>query len=153
MTAFSKLKSFLDENNISYEYKEHEEVRTSEEAAKARGEDIRIGAKALVLKADDNFVMCVLSAAKKIDSKRVKDLLGVKSLRFATPEEVMQLTGCLPGGVPPFANIFSLDLLVDKTIVANELMAFNAGERTKSLKLKTKDYLSLLKPRIEDFSV
>jgi Ala-tRNA(Pro) deacylase len=153
MSAFSKLKAFLDENNISYEYKEHEEVRTSEEAANARGEDIKIGAKAMVLKADDKFVMLVLSAAKKIDSKKVKEILGVKSLRFATPEEVNQLTDCVPGGVPPFANIFGLDLLLDKTIVANEFMAFNAGERTKSLKLKTVDYLKLLNPRIEGFSI
>jgi prolyl-tRNA editing enzyme YbaK/EbsC (Cys-tRNA(Pro) deacylase) len=152
MSAFSRLKSFLDENNISYEYKEHEEVRTSEEAAKARGEDIKIGAKAMILKADDRFIMFVLSAAKKIDSRRVKEMLGVKSLRFATPEEVEKLTGCIPGGVPPFANIFGLDLIVDRTIPQNEFMAFNAGERTKSLKLKTKDYLTLLKPRIEEFS-
>jgi prolyl-tRNA editing enzyme YbaK/EbsC (Cys-tRNA(Pro) deacylase) len=152
MSAFSKIKSFLEEHHVSYEYKEHEEVRTSEEAAKARGEDIKIGAKAMILKADDKFIMFVLSAAKKIDSKRVKEILGAKSLRFATPEEVNQLTGCIPGGVPPFANIFGLDLLLDKTIVANEFMAFNAGERTKSLKIKTVDYLRLLKPRIEDFS-
>jgi Ala-tRNA(Pro) deacylase len=153
MSAFSKLKSFLDKNKVSYEYKEHEEVRTSEEAAKARGEDIKIGAKAMILKADDKFIIFVLSAAKKIDSKRVKEILGVKSLRFATPEEVTQLTGCIPGGVPPFANIFGLDLILDKTIPQNEFMAFNAGERTKSLKLRTKDYLELLKPRIEDFSM
>lgn len=153
MTAFSKLKAFLDENKVSYEYKEHEEVRTSEEAAKARGEDIKIGAKAMILKADENFIMLVLSAAKKIDSRRVKEILGVKSLRFATPEEVNQLTGCVPGGVPPFANIFNLGLLVDKTLPMNEFMAFNAGERTKSLKIKTQDYLLLLKPRIEEFSL
>ncbi|MBN2459305.1 hypothetical protein JXB28_03385 [Candidatus Woesearchaeota archaeon] len=153
MGAFERLKSFLDENKISYEFKEHEEVRTSEEAAKARGEDIKIGAKAMILKADSKFVMLVLSAAKKIDSRRVKELLGIESLRFANPDEVTQLTGCLPGGVPPFANIFGFDLIVDRTIPANEFMAFNAGERTKSLKLKTKDYLALLKPRIEDFSI
>jgi Ala-tRNA(Pro) deacylase len=152
MSAFLKLKSFLDENKIHYEYKEHEEVRTSEEAAKARGEDIKIGAKAMILKCDDKFIMFVLSAAKKIDSRRVKELLGVKSLRFATPEEVHQLTGCVPGGVPPFANIFGLELIVDKTIPMNEFMAFNAGERTKSLKLRTQDYLNLLKPKTDEFS-
>ncbi|MBN2052103.1 hypothetical protein JW756_01250 [Candidatus Woesearchaeota archaeon] len=148
-----KIRNFLEQNNIHYDYKEHEEVRTSEEAAKARGEDIRIGAKAMILKCDDKFIMLVLSSAKKIDSKRVKELLGLKSLRFATPEEVSHLTGCVPGGVPPFANIFGLELIVDKTVPANEFMAFNAGERTKSLKIKTGDYLALLKPRIEDFSV
>jgi Ala-tRNA(Pro) deacylase len=153
MSAFPKLKDFLDENCVSYEYKEHEEVRTSEEAARARGEDIKIGAKAMILKCDEKFVMLVLSAAKKIDSKKVKRLLGADSLRFATPDEVTQLTGCLPGGVPPFGSIFDLELVVDKSVTENEFMAFNAGERTKSLKLKTEDYLRLLKPRIEEFSV
>jgi len=147
------IKKFLEENHVHYDYKEHEEVRTSEEAARARGEDIKIGAKAMILKADDKFVMMVLSAAKKINSRRVKEILSAKNLRFATPEEVMQLTGCLPGGVPPFANIFGLDFLLDKTVAANEFMAFNAGERTKSLKIRTRDYLNLLKPRIDDFSI
>ncbi|KYK24245.1 hypothetical protein AYK26_06935 [Euryarchaeota archaeon SM23-78] len=152
MTAFDKIKAFLDENNVSYEFKKHEPVRTSEEAAAVRGDDIKIGAKAMILKADNKFVMLVLSAAKRIDSKRVKEILNVKSLRFATPDEVMEKTGCEPGGVPPFANVFGLDLLVDKSITQNEFMAFNAGERTKSLKIKTQDYLRLLKPRVEEFS-
>lgn len=152
MTAFSKLKAFLDENKVSYEYKEHEEVRTSEEAAKARGEDIKIGAKAMILKCNERFVMFVLSAAKKIDSKKVKRLLDCESLRFATPEEVLKLTGCLPGGVPPFANLFGLDLIVDKSVIDNEHMAFNAGERTKSFKILTHNYVQLLSPRIEQFS-
>lgn len=152
MSTFPKLKQFLDENGVSYEYKEHEEVRTSEEAARARGEDIKIGAKAMILKCDKKFIMLVLSAAKKIDSKKVKALLGCDSLRFATPEEVAQLTGCLPGGVPPFGGIFGLELLVDKSVTENEHMAFNAGERTKSLKILTHSYIMLLKPRVEEFS-
>lgn len=152
MPVFQRLKSFLDEHKVSYEYKEHEPVMTSEEAAKARGEDIKIGAKAMILKCDEKFVMLVLSAAKKIDSKKVKRLLGVNSLRFATAEEVLKLTGCLPGGVPPFANLFDLDFIVDKSVIENEHMAFNAGERTKSFKMLTHNYVQLLNPRIEQFS-
>jgi len=153
MTTFEKLKKFLDEHKISYEYKEHEEVRTSEEAAKARGEDIKIGAKAMILKCDEKFIMFVLSAAKKIDSKKVKALLNIDSLRFATPEEVLKITDCIPGAVPPFANLFNIDLIVDKSIMENEHMAFNAGDRTKSLKILRHNYIQLLNPRIESFSI
>jgi Ala-tRNA(Pro) deacylase len=152
MAVFQSLKKFLDEHKISYEYKEHEPVRTSEEAAKARGEDIKIGAKAMILKCDEKFVMLVLSAAKKIDSKKVKWLMGCESLRFATPEEVVELTDCMPGAVPPFANLFKLDLIVDKSIIDNEHMAFNAGDRSKSFKMLTHNYVQLLSPRIESFS-
>ncbi len=152
MTAFDKIKAFLDQNNVSYEFKEHEPVRTSEEAAAVRGEDIKIGAKALLLKAGTEFILAVISAAKRIDSKALKRILGIKSLRFATADEVKAKTGCVPGGVPPFAQVFGLKLIVDKSIMQNEYMAFNAGEQTKSLKMKTQDYLGLLKPRIEEFS-
>jgi Ala-tRNA(Pro) deacylase len=149
----NKIRHFLEENGISYTYKEHEEVRTSEEAAKARGEDIKIGAKAMVLKCDDRFIMFILSAALKIDNKKIKTIAGAKSLRFATPEEVMSLTDCVPGSVPPFPNLLGLESYVDKSVFSNEYMAFNCGERTKSIKMKTQDYMSLLNPRIEEFSI
>ena len=58
----------------------------------------------------------------------------------------------MPGGVPPFAHVFGLKLVVDKSVLENEYMAFNAGERTKSLKMKTEDYKKLLNPRVEEFS-
>ncbi|MFC1722869.1 YbaK/EbsC family protein [Nanoarchaeota archaeon] len=151
MAAFEKIKQLLEEKGIEYEFKEHEAVRTSEEAAAVRGDDLKIGAKALVFKAGDRFVMCVLSAAKKIDSKRLKKILGTKKLRFATPEEVMNKTGCEPGGVPPFGNVFELDVYVDKSLLENEFMAFNAGERTKSLRMKTEDYLQLVRPEVREF--
>jgi Ala-tRNA(Pro) deacylase len=152
MKTVDKIKQLLDEHKVHYEYKEHEEVLTSEDAAKARGEDIKIGAKAMVLKADGKFVMCILSAALKIDSKKVKEILAVKDLRFATPEEVFEKTTALPGGVPPFPNLFGFESIMDKSILENEEMAFNAGERTKSLKIKTSDYVRVMKPRIENFS-
>ena len=152
MEAFDKITKLLDENNIEYEIKEHEAVRTSEEAAAVRGDDLKIGAKALILKIGDTFVMVILSAAKKLNSKKLKKIFKTKNLRFATPEEVFELTGCKPGGVPPFGNIFNIEFLVDKSITKNEFMAFNAGKRTKSLKLKTEDYLKLLNPRVEEFT-
>jgi Ala-tRNA(Pro) deacylase len=151
------IRQFLDSNKIEYAFKEHEEVRTSEEAARARGEDIKIGAKAMVLKCDDTFVMFILSAALKIDNKKVKELVGAKSLRFATPDEVTRLTDCIPGSVPPFPNLLGTDkrgieFYVDESVFANEYMAFNCGERTKSIKMKTEDYKRLIQPRVSAFS-
>ena len=86
MNAFLKIKSFLDENNVSYEFKEHEPVRTSKQAAAVRGDDIRIGAKAMILKADKDFVMVVLSAAKRFYSMDFKCALGIKRLSFETAD-------------------------------------------------------------------
>ncbi|MCA9371552.1 hypothetical protein KC726_01505 [Candidatus Woesebacteria bacterium] len=133
----------------------HREVtKTSEESAKARGEDISIGGKALILKVGDTFRIFVLSAAKKLDSNAIKARFNTKKTRFASREELLELTGLEPGSVPPFGNpIIDLELYVDNSIVSNEKIAFNAGSLTDSIVMDTKDYLELSKPTIFNFSV
>ena len=47
----------------------HEPTYTSEESAQARGEDLSIGGKAILMKVDKTEYLFVLSACKKINSK------------------------------------------------------------------------------------
>lgn len=64
------------------------------------------------------FYLAVLSGAKRFNSKEFKKLIGAKSIRFATPEEVKRITGCLSGAVPPFGSMFKENVLtkVDKSL-------------------------------------
>ena len=106
-----------------------------------------------MLKAGDSFFVFVLSAALKLDSQAVKKHLGVKSLRFATAEELMELTGLVPGSVPPFGEpVLPFSLYVDESIEANDRIAFNAGSLTESLVLSTADYLRVAGGEIFRFS-
>ena len=151
-TAFQKIITFLEKNKISYQQKEHPPTYTSEQSATYRNEPLKIGAKALILKTDTEFIMCVISAAKKLDSKKVKEKVKSKKLRFATIEEVKKITFCVPGAIPPFGNIFNINTLVDKSIEENEDIAFNAGSLTNSIKIKSAEYRRALKPVIVDIS-
>ena len=65
----------MNSNKIDYKLITHEAVRTSEEAAKIRGNDLKSGAKAMVVKAGENFFLIVLSAERKIDWKKLKNIL------------------------------------------------------------------------------
>src|SRR5271168_4245353 len=89
---------------VDFRKVEHEPTLTSEDSARARGEELGVGAKALLLRTDDCFRLLVLPADRKLDSAAVKRHLGVKSLRFATPAELLERTGLLPGSVPPFGE-------------------------------------------------
>lgn len=143
MSVFESIKALLNERGIEYRTVHHEQTFTSEESAKARGEDVRIGGKAIVMKVDGTFKVFVLSAALKVDSKRIKQHFQAKSIRFATKEELFELTGLVPGSVPPFGHpILPLDVYLDLSILENEKIAFNAGSLTDSIILKTSDYLS-----------
>jgi prolyl-tRNA editing enzyme YbaK/EbsC (Cys-tRNA(Pro) deacylase) len=143
----SKIREWLKSNDIQFREVHHEPTKTSEESAKARGEDISIGGKCLVLKLDDNFKAFVLSAAKKLNSNALKEQFGVKKSRFATPEELLELTGLVPGSVPPFGQpILNLELYVDESITKNEKIAFNAASLTDSIIMSVPDYLKVAKP-------
>ena len=149
----SLILELLDGEGISYRRISHEPTRTSEDSARARGEALETGGKALLLKAGESFFVFVLSAALKLDSQAVKKHLGVKSLRFATAEELMELTGLVPGSVPPFGEpVLPFSLYVDESIEANDRIAFNAGSLTDSLVLSTADYLRLAGGEVFRFS-
>lgn len=136
------IRAMLDAAGVKYRHVVHAPTRTSEESASARGEPIEVGAKAMVLKVGDAFGLYVLSAARKLDSGAIKRRTGVKSVRFATPEELMELTGLVPGSVPPFGRpLLPLDLNLEAGVPLLPKVAFNAGSLTESLILATPDYL------------
>src|SRR3989304_1738499 len=104
MSIFEKIKSILDEKKIKYKSKYHEPVYTSEQAAMARGDNLKQGAKAIIMKVDKDFVLLVLSAEKRIDSKKLKKMLNSKRLSFADLNEVKSFD-LVPGSVPPFGSV------------------------------------------------
>jgi prolyl-tRNA editing enzyme YbaK/EbsC (Cys-tRNA(Pro) deacylase) len=139
--VLESIRAFLVSAGVSFVEKRHEATFTSEESARARGEPLRIGAKALVVKTDDRFRLFVLPADRKLDSQAVKRQLGAKKLRFADAAELRSLTGLEPGSVPPFgAPVLGLELFADPALCENEKIAFNAGSLTTSIVMASADY-------------
>ena len=142
-----RLRDFLQQHGVSFREVEHEVTPTSEDSARARGEPLHVGGKALVMKVGKEFHLFVLPADRKFDSSSVKKLLSVKKMRFATKEELAELTGLVPGSVPPFGEpILPLPLTCDESIRANDRIAFNAGSLTTSFILPMEDYLRVAQP-------
>lgn len=151
----SKIIKLLKDNNCWYETFEHEPVRTSEEAAKVRtGYTQHQGAKSMIIKIkskeeNKKFAMVVLPGDLHFDSAKVKKIFKVKDFRLATEEEVSNLTdGVQPGGVPPFGNLFNLQVIIDPIIFENEKMIFNAGDRKFSVAMLSQDYKRIVKPEV-----
>jgi Ala-tRNA(Pro) deacylase len=99
-----QIRAWLSAEGVSYREVHHEPTRTSEDSARARGEQLRIGGKALLIKVDDVFRLFVLSADRKLDSGAIKRHFSARKTRFATPEELAERTGLVPGSVPPFGQ-------------------------------------------------
>jgi Ala-tRNA(Pro) deacylase len=148
------IRRLLADAGVPFREVQHAPTFTSEESAKARGEELRTGGKALMLKTDEVFRLFVLPADRKLDSAAVKRRLGVKKTRFATADELKDLTGLVPGSVPPFGPpVLPFELFVDDAIRNNERIAFNADSLTDSMILATADYLTIAKPALFAFSI
>ncbi|MDO8512892.1 MAG: YbaK/EbsC family protein [bacterium] len=152
MAPFEKIKQFFDDKNIKYQILTHEPVFTSADAAKVRGLSPHQGAKALLLKYNSEYVLAVLPGDLKLDSNKLRKLLDIKDIRFATPEEVEDVMGCRIGACYPIGNIINVKMVLDKKLGENETISFNAGAHAISLIMKYQDYIQATTPQIEDIS-
>ena len=149
----------LESNEVWFETFEHEAVTTSEDAARVRPDyTLHQGAKAIVVKGEKKnkeavFLMLVVPADLRLDSKKVKSALELRSFRFATEEEICEITqGIQRGGVPPFGSLFFKPIVVhiDLKMFENERIIFNAGDRCFSVAMKSEDYRRLVCPLVVD---
>src|SRR5262245_27132821 len=151
--VFDAIVEWLGREGVAFRHVRHEPTYTSEESARARGEPIEVGGKALVVKLGDEFRLFVLSAPLQLDTAALKARFGVKKTRFADRDELLRLTGLVPGSVPPFGPpILQLPLHVDPSVTANAVVAFNAGSLTDSLVLPVAEYLRVAKPDVFPFA-
>jgi prolyl-tRNA editing enzyme YbaK/EbsC (Cys-tRNA(Pro) deacylase) len=143
-----EIRSLLAEHGAAFREVDHAATFTSEESARVRGESLAVGAKALLVKTDDTFRLFVLPADRQFDSKKVKQELGVRSIRFATREELLELTGLVPGSVPPFGQpVLPFELYGDAAIGQTEdKVAFNAGSLTTSIIMMASDWRKVARP-------
>ncbi len=151
-----KIKELLTKSGVWFETFEHAPVRTSEEAARVRPEySLKQGAKTIIVRVKEGggkkyFAMLVMPGDVRFETEKVKKLLSAKDIRFATEEEVGQITGGVEvGGVPPFGNLFKIKVLADPSLFKNEKIVFNAGDRSFSIAMKSEDYRDLVKPDVE----
>ncbi len=156
MTSLAeKIINFLEQHQITYTQKEHAPTSTSDDSARERGESKKIGAKALLFKIDNYFILTILPATRQVDSKMLKTIYRAQKIRMATLEELQTQTGCEKGAVPPFGLLLSetgIPMIVDQALFDEEYMAFNAGSLTTSIKMKTSDYEKIINPKIENFT-
>ena len=147
-----RLHEKLSRAGFGFTVTRHEPVFTSEQAAVVRGTSLASGAKALVVKAGDRFVLLVLPADRKLDSRKARDVLHVKALRFASKDEVQELTSLQPGSIPPFGSLFGLPTYCDPALGENASINFNAGDHAISVQMAYADYLALEKPALVEIS-
>jgi Ala-tRNA(Pro) deacylase len=151
-SVFERLSERLETSGVPFTVTRHAPVFTSVEAARVRGTALSSGAKALIVKAGDAFVMLVLPADRKLDSKKARVALGTRSIRFANRDEVETITTLQPGSIPPFGSLFRLSTYVDPALEDNASINFNAGDHAISIQMSYADFVNVESPTLAELS-
>lgn len=150
----TKIKQFLDENNIKYVTVNHAPAYTAREVAASTLVPRREFAKVIVAKIDGNYAMLVLPANRQVDVEKVRELAGAGKVELASEQEFEQLfQDCEVGAMPPFGNLYDLDVYADEQLKEDEDITFNAGSHTQVMRMAFADYASLVNPTFGDFAI
>lgn len=148
-----KLKAFLNENNVKYVTIKHSMAYTAQEIAAKAHVSGKNFAKTVIIKVDGKMAMTVLPASYQVDFEILQEIFGTKKVELATEEEFKYLfPDCEIGAMPPFGNLYDMEVFVAESLAEDEKIAFNAGNHTEMIKLEYADFERLVKPRVFKFS-
>jgi len=143
-----KLKEFLDGRKVKYMSLTHSPAYTATEVAESTHIPGRELAKTVMVKLDAKMAMVVLPSTRKVDLNLLRESVGAEEARLATEDEFKSLfPDCETGAMPPFGNLYGLDVYVAPKLTEDEQIGFNAGSHTEVIKMKYKDFAELVRPK------
>ena len=144
---------FLDKSAVPYQVSEHPPAFTAQQMAAVEHEPGQFVAKPVIVKADGEYLMCVLSACYKIDMGELKDKLGADSIELAEETQIGRMfDDCELGAEPPFGNLYDLPTVMDAALENDDHIKFQAGTHEKAVSMSMDDYRRLVKPKVLEFS-
>jgi Ala-tRNA(Pro) deacylase len=131
----------------------HEEVYTAQELAQALHTPGSELVKVVIVKADDTCRMAVLPASRRIDMAALKKHWNA-AVVIASEQEFKDLFPETEiGAMPPFGNLYNIEVWVDTSLTADDHIVFNAGTHYKAVRMRYRDFDRLVRPRVASFSV
>ena len=149
----AQLQEFLDGHRVKYVTITHSPGYSAQMIAASTHTPGKEFAKPVVVKLDGKLAMAVLPACNLIDFGRLKEAARVGHAELAHEEEFQNLfPECEVGAMPPFGNLYGVEVLVDEALTENQEIAFNAGSHWELMRMAYRDYENLVEPMVTSFS-
>jgi Ala-tRNA(Pro) deacylase len=148
-----KLKDYLDSQGIKYVSIVHSTAYTAQEVAASAHVPGKEMAKTVIVELDGEMVMAVLPANQKVIVQDLREITGSDQVKFASEAEFeKRFPDCEPGAMPPFGNLYGMDVYAAESLSENNEIAFNAGSHTEVIKMGYLDFERLVQPKIMSFT-
>jgi Ala-tRNA(Pro) deacylase len=144
-----KLKKLLDTENVKYVTVSHSPAFTAQETAASAHIPGKELAKTVMVIIDGKMAMAVLPAYCRLDFELLKAAAKAREVELATEKEFKDMfPECDVGAMPPFGNLYGMEVFVAEKLAEDEEIAFNAGSHTELIKLSYKDFERLVMPTV-----
>jgi Ala-tRNA(Pro) deacylase len=148
-----KLLNFLDEHRVKYVTIKHSRAYSAQEIAASAHIPGKELAKTVMVKRDDAMVMVVLPASYHIDFDLLEEVTGARKVELATEGEFEALfPNSETGAMPPFGNLYGLEVYVAEALAEDDQIAFNAGTHTELVQMAYSDFERLVRPKVLRFA-
>jgi Ala-tRNA(Pro) deacylase len=152
-TAKDHLQAYLREHGVCFTLRHHPTAVTAQQVAACEqisGDQL---AKPVIAVVDGRKVMLVLPASYLVNLEKVRAALGAHDVQLADEDELTRIfADCEMGALPPFGNLYGLDVYVDETITRDKHIEFRAGTHTDTIGVQYADFARLVQPKVIDFA-
>lgn len=144
----TRLEQFLQQKHIPYEVIKHTRAITAHETAARAHIDRHMLAKTVMVRLDGKLAMVVVPTGQLVHMGLLRKETGAKTAELATEADFGErFPDCEMGAMPPFGNLYGLDVYVDESLVSRGDIAFNAGSHTELVRMPYEEFERAVAPR------
>jgi len=150
----TKLKEYLDKHEVAYIIITHSQAFTAQQVASSTHIPGMNMMKTVMVVINGQMAMAVLPASFYVDFNLLKEITGEGNVRLASEMEFKDMfPDCEVGAMPPFGNLYNLEVYAARVLIDDDEIAFNAGTHTEVIQMTYRDFEKLVHPRVMKFAV
>lgn len=144
-----RLEEFLRSHDVRFDTVPHDHAVTALDSARQAHLASHDVAKTVMVKLDGRLAMAVIPANEWISLEALRQAAGARSASLAGEDEFRdRFPECELGAMPPFGNLYGLDVYAADTLSHEHDIAFHAGNHDEMVRMGWRDYERLVHPRI-----
>lgn len=153
MSVPATIERYLSQHGCAYTAIHHPRAYTAQQEAAVTHTPGRHWAKTVVCIADDEPVLVVMGADRRLDLEALRRVAGARELRMAAEHELARFyADCEVGAMPPFGPMFHQRVFVDRDLTGQHDITFHAGTHADGIRMTYNEYARLVLPEVGEFT-
>ena len=127
-------------------------AKTALDAANSLNCEVGAIVKSLLIKIENDFLLCLVSGDKRCSLNKLKKISEKKNVRMASADEVKSQTGYTIGGVSPVGHINDIPIFVDNSLSRFTDIFAAAGHPNVIFKINYEKLIQITKGDVKDIT-